>query len=102
MTPAWPLSSYDEAEPRRRSHLFYPNIIAAMLPDGFLRLDPRFVLVRQIVGLITTGIIATVALVALVAVAAITRPAWSLIWLGAGAWFVVTGLLTWWLWTWPG
>jgi membrane protein YdbS with pleckstrin-like domain len=72
-----------------------------MLPDGFLRLDPRFVVVRQIVGLVTTGVVATVGLVALVSIAAATRPAWSLIGLGAGAWLVATALLTWWLWTWP-
>ena len=72
-----------------------------MLPDGFLRLDPRYVFVRQIGGLITTGVVATVALVALVSVAFATRPAWSIIWLVAGAWLLVTALLAWWLWTWP-
>ena len=72
-----------------------------MLPDGFLRLDPRFVLVRQIGGLITTGVIATIALLALVSIAFATRPEWSLIWLGTGAWLLATALLTWWLWTWP-
>lgn len=72
-----------------------------MLPDGFLRLDPRFVTVRQITGLVTTGVIASIALVALVSVTVATRPAWSLIWLGAGAWIVGTALLTWWLWMWP-
>jgi membrane protein YdbS with pleckstrin-like domain len=73
-----------------------------MLPDGFLRLDPRFVLVRQIGGLITTGVMATIALLALVSVAVATRPVWPVIWLGAGGWLLATALLTWWLWTWPG
>ena len=72
-----------------------------MLPDGFLRLDPRFVQVRQITGLVTTAVVATVALVALVSIAVATRPAWSFIWLGVAAWLVGTALLTWWLWTWP-
>ena len=72
-----------------------------MLPDGFLRLDPRFIQVRQIVGLVTTAVIATIALVALVSVAVATRPPWSLIGIGAGAWFVATVLLAWRLWTWP-
>ncbi len=72
-----------------------------MLPDGFLRLDPRFVQVRQLTGLVTTGVIATIALLALASVAVATRPEWSLIWLGAGGWLVATALLTWWLWTWP-
>ena len=72
-----------------------------MLPDGFLRLDPRFIQVRQIAGLVTTGVIATVALVALVSVVVATRPGWSLIWLGAGGWLAATVLLAWWLWTWP-
>ena len=72
-----------------------------MLPDGFLRLDPRYVLVRQIGGLITTGVIATIALLALVSVAVATRPSWSIIWLGTGGWLLATALLTWWLWTWP-
>jgi hypothetical protein len=73
-----------------------------MLPDGFLRLDPRYVFVRQIGGLITTAVIATVALVALVSVAVATRPDWSLIWVGAGGWLAATALLARWLWTWPG
>lgn len=72
-----------------------------MLPDGFLRLDPRYVLVRQLGALITSGVIATIALLALVSLVVATRPAWSFIWLGAGAWLVATALLTWWLWTWP-
>lgn len=71
-----------------------------MLPDGFLRLDPRFVFVRQMGGLITTGVIATIALLALASIAVALRPAWAVIWLGAGAWLVGTALLTWWLWTW--
>jgi membrane protein YdbS with pleckstrin-like domain len=73
-----------------------------MLPDGFERLDPRIIHVRQIVGLVTSGIMATVALFALIGVAAAMRPAWSLIGFGAVAWVVATALLSWWLWTWPG
>ena len=73
-----------------------------MLPDGFLRLDPRFIQVRQIAGLVTTGVIATVALVALVSVVVATRPDWSLIWVGFGGWLAATALLAWWLWRWPG
>ena len=76
-------------------------VIGPMLPDGFLRLDPRFVHVRQITGLVTTGVIAAIALLALVSIAVVTRPDWSVITLGAGAWLVATALLAWWLWTWP-
>ena len=72
-----------------------------MLPDGFERLDPRIIHVRQIAGLVTSGVIAAIAILALAVIAAITRPAWSLIGLGAGAWLLGTALLTWWLWTWP-
>ncbi|HUR19235.1 MAG TPA: PH domain-containing protein [Vicinamibacterales bacterium] len=72
-----------------------------MLPDGFLRLDPRLVVVRQIAGLVTTGVVATLALAALASLTVATRPAWLFIWLGAGAWLLATALLTWWLWTWP-
>ena len=72
-----------------------------MLPDGFLRLDPRIIHVRQTVGLVTSGILATGGLLALVALAVALRPTWSLIGIGAGGWLVATALLTRWLWTWP-
>jgi membrane protein YdbS with pleckstrin-like domain len=72
-----------------------------MLPDSFQRLDPRYIHVRQIVGLVTSGVFATVVLVALVSVAVAIRPVWSFIWLGAATWLLVTVLLTWWLWVWP-
>lgn len=72
-----------------------------MLPDGFQRLDPRIVHVRQIVGLVTSGVMAAGAVLALGALAVATRPSWSLIGLGAGAWLLGSALLTWWLWTWP-
>ena len=72
-----------------------------MLPEGFERLDPRIIHVRQIVGLITTAVISTIILIALVAGAAALRPGWSFVWIGLGAWLGVTALLAWWLWTWP-
>jgi membrane protein YdbS with pleckstrin-like domain len=72
-----------------------------MLPDGFERLDPRIIHVRQIAGLISTGVIATIAMVMLLALTLVTRPAWLFIGMGGGAWLVATGLLAWWLWTWP-
>ena len=72
-----------------------------MLPDGFQRLDPRFVHVRQIVGLVTSGVFAAMALAGLVAVAVAIRPSWSLIGLGAVVWLAGIAVLTWWLWTWP-
>jgi len=72
-----------------------------MMPDGFQRLDPRFVHVRQIAGLVTSGIVAAGALLALSALALAVRPTWSLIGMGLGAWLVGTALLTSWLWTWP-
>lgn len=68
---------------------------------GFERLDPRIIHVRQIVGLITTAIIAAIALVAAVVSAAVVRPGWSLIGLGFAAWLAGAALLAWWLWTWP-
>jgi membrane protein YdbS with pleckstrin-like domain len=72
-----------------------------MLPEGFERLDPRIIHVRQIVGLITTAVLSTIILIALVAGAAALRPGWSFAWMGLGAWLGVTALLAWWLWTWP-
>ncbi len=72
-----------------------------MLPDGFERLDPRIIHVRQIVGLVTSGVVASGALLALAAVAVAVRPTWSLVGQGAIGWLVATALLTWWLWTWP-
>lgn len=73
-----------------------------MLPDGFQRLDPRIVHVRQIVGLITSGVVAALALGALAPVAVVVRPSWSMMGVGFAAWLVVTALLAWWLWIWPG
>lgn len=73
-----------------------------MLPDGFLRLDPRFVHVRQIVGLAIAAVMAALALMGLGVAAVVIRPSWPLIGLGAAAWLAATALLTWRLWTWPG
>lgn len=73
-----------------------------MLPDGFQRLDPRIIHVRQIVGLITSGVVAALALGALAPVAVVVRPSWSMMGVGFAAWLVVTALLAWWLWIWPG
>jgi membrane protein YdbS with pleckstrin-like domain len=72
-----------------------------MLPDGFERLDPRIIHVRQIAGLISSGVIATIAVVALLVLTLVTRPAWLIIGLGSGAWLIATALLAWRLWTWP-
>ena len=72
-----------------------------MLADGFERLDPRIINVRQIVGLITSGVLATLALVALGGFAVAVWPSWPLIGSAAIAWVTGTALLTWWLWTWP-
>jgi uncharacterized protein len=71
------------------------------LPDGFLRLDPRIVNVRQIVGLITSGVLGAIALFALVAVTFAVRPSWTWIGIGAVGWIAAVALLAWWLWTWP-
>ncbi len=73
-----------------------------MLPDGFERLDPRIVHVRQIAGLITSGVVATITLLTALALAVAIRPAWPLIGFSAAGWPVAIALLTWWLWTWPG
>jgi len=73
----------------------------AMLPDGFERLDPRIIHVRQIAGLVTSGVIAAIVILALAAIAVVARPALSIVGLGAGAWLLGTALLTFWLWTWP-
>lgn len=72
-----------------------------MLPEGFQRLDPRIIHVRQIVGLITSGVVAAIALAAMAPIALAVRPSWSTMGLGFGAWLVVTALLALWLWTWP-
>ena len=72
-----------------------------MLPDGFERLDPRIIHVRQIAGLISSGVIATIAIVALLVLTLVTRPPWLVIGLGGAGWLLATALLTWWLWTWP-
>jgi membrane protein YdbS with pleckstrin-like domain len=72
-----------------------------MLPDGFERLDPRIINVRQIVGLITSAVLATVALIALTGFAVATRPGWTLIGIGALGWVAGTAVIAWWLWIWP-
>ena len=72
-----------------------------MLPDGFERLDPRIIHVRQIVGLITSGVVGAIILVALTSVAVMVRPSWSILGFGFGAWLLITALLAWWLWIWP-
>lgn len=73
-----------------------------MLPDGFQRLDPRIVHVRQIVGLITSGVMAAASVASLAPIAIVVRPSWSTMGLGFAAWLVITALLAWWLWVWPG
>jgi len=72
-----------------------------MLQEGFARLDPRIVNVRQIVGLITSAVLSTIALVALVGFAVAVWPSWALIGSGVAVWLTLTALWTWWLWTWP-
>ena len=71
------------------------------LPDGFERLDPRIIHVRQIAGLISSGVVAAIAIVVLLVITLVSRPSWLLIGVGGGAWLLATALLTWWLWTWP-
>ena len=72
-----------------------------MLPDGFHRLDPRFVHVQQITGLITAGILSAIALLALGSLGLAIGASWLIAGLAAGAWLVGSGLLAWWLWAWP-
>lgn len=72
-----------------------------MLPDGFSRLDPRVVHVRQIAGLIAAGVVAAVTLIALGSLGLAVGASWLAAGLGAGAWLGGSGLLTWWLWIWP-
>lgn len=72
-----------------------------MLPDGFKRLDPRIISVRQIVSLITSGILSTGAMLALGSIALAAQPSWMTLGLGAVAWVLGTSILARWLWTWP-
>ena len=72
-----------------------------MLPDGFERLDSRFVDVQQIVGLITAGVVAAGALVGLGSFGLAVRAAWTIVGIGTLAWLVASLLLAWWLWVWP-
>ncbi|NQW04288.1 MAG: PH domain-containing protein [Acidobacteria bacterium] len=72
-----------------------------MLPDGFLRLDPRVIQVRQIGGLVTAVVFGAVALFVLGSVGLRVRPTWTIVGLGAIGWFVGTILLAVWHWLWP-
>lgn len=72
-----------------------------MIPEGFERLDPRIIHVRQIVGLITSAVFAVILLVALAAFALGLRPGWLMAGVGFGLWLMAVALLTWRLWTWP-
>ncbi len=75
--------------------------MSGMRPDGFERLDPRFVDVRQIVGLITAAVLSAGALVGLGSVGLAARASWTTAGLGAVAWFVGSVGLAGWLWVWP-
>jgi len=72
-----------------------------MLPDGFHRLDPRFVHVQQITGLIAAGILSAIALLALGSLGLAVGASWMMAGFGAAAWLAGSGLLAWWLWAWP-
>ncbi len=72
-----------------------------MLPDGFERLDPRYVHVQQIAGLITAGIVAAVALLGLGSLGLAAGVSWMVAGFGVGAWLAGSALLAWWLWIWP-
>ena len=61
------------------------GIIDGMLPDGFHRLDPRFVHVQQITGLITAGILSAIALLALGSLGLAVGASWMMAGFGAAA-----------------
>lgn len=72
-----------------------------MIPDGFERLDPRIIDVRQTVGLITAAVLSAAALIALAAAGLAARPSWTAVSIGAAGWLTASVLLAWWLWRWP-
>jgi membrane protein YdbS with pleckstrin-like domain len=72
-----------------------------MIPDGFERLDPRIIDVRQTAGLITAAVLAALALIGLGSLGLATRPSWMVLGLGAAGWLAASLLLAWWLWRWP-
>jgi membrane protein YdbS with pleckstrin-like domain len=72
-----------------------------MVPDGFERLDPRIIDVRRTAGLITTAVLAALALIGLGSLGFATQPSWMVLGLGAGGWLAASLLLAWWLWRWP-
>jgi membrane protein YdbS with pleckstrin-like domain len=71
------------------------------LHEGFKRLDPRFIHVQQIVGLVTTAVLAAGALVGLGGLGLAARPSWTVAAGVALAWLAAAILLAWWLWVWP-
>lgn len=72
-----------------------------MVPEGYSRLDPRIVDVRQTAGLITAAVCAAVLLATLGALGLALRPTWRVAAIGAVAWLGVSASLAWWLWRWP-
>ena len=72
-----------------------------MIPDGFERLDPRIIDVRQTVGLITAAVLSVAGLLALGSAGLTMRPSWTTVALGAGGWLTASVLLAMWLWRWP-
>ncbi len=72
-----------------------------MIPDGFERLDPRIVDVRQTVGLITAAVLSAAGLLVLGSTGLAMRPSWTAVALGAGGWMAASVLVAMWLWRWP-
>ncbi|MCR4373351.1 MAG: PH domain-containing protein [Acidobacteria bacterium] len=72
-----------------------------MVPEGFQRLDPRIIDVRQTVGLITTAVLSAAALIGLASAGFAVQPSWTTVSVAAGAWLAASVLLAWWLWRWP-
>ena len=72
-----------------------------MVPEGFQRLDPRIIDVRQTVGLITAAVLSAAALNGLASAGFAARPSWMTVSVAAGAWLAASVLLAWWLWRWP-
>lgn len=64
-------------------------------------LDPRYIDVRRIVGLIFTAVVSAAALVAIGIVGWSVRPGWQVVLAGGGVWLAGTIGLALWYWRWP-
>lgn len=66
-----------------------------------LSLDPRYIDVRRMTGLISTAVMSVGLFVALAILGLSLRPGWRVAVLGAAGWLVATLLLAAWQWYWP-